>query len=287
MKISLGPVQYYWPKNILDSYYQHISDLEIDIVYLGETVCNKRREYTFKEYINTAFMLREAGKEVVLSGIVLVESPADLRLLSKYCDNGEFAVEVNDLGAASILEDRKVPYVVGSSISCYNPYSLIELFNRGMRRWVAPVELSKEDLISIVTKASRIKDISDMEIEVLVLGNMPLAWSARCFTARSENRHKDECGLCCINYPEGRPVFSQDGTRLFTLNGLQAQSGNRLNLLNELSSMESFIDIARIYPDVNDDLRWIGGLRKKGDIPPPKDNDCNGYWFNMSGIVQV
>lgn len=287
MKYSMGPVQYYWTRKKMDDFYSRVADAAIDIVYLGETVCNKRREYSLKDYMHTAFMLKEAGKEVVLSSITLVESLADLRELRKYCDNGEFLVEANDIGAAAILEELALPYVIGSSVNCYSHYTLFELFHRGMRRWVTPVELGKDDLGKINAKIIDLIPRDQLEIEVLVYGFMPLAWSARCFTARSENRSKDECNLCCINYPKGRRVSSQDGGEMFTLNGLQTQSGSRLNLLKEVSHMHNIVDVVRINPAYEDNLEWLKDFRENDVIPCDGALDCNGYWFKMSGIAQV
>ncbi len=56
-----------------------------------------------------------------------------------------------------------------------------------------------------------------------------LAYSARCFTARSENRAKDDCETCCQKkYPQGRQVLSQENQQVFVLNGIQTQSGYSL-----------------------------------------------------------
>ena len=71
-------------------FYRTAAESSLDIIYLGETVCPKRRELRLEDYIAIAHQLREAGKEVVLSSMTLLESPADLRELNRYCDNGEF-----------------------------------------------------------------------------------------------------------------------------------------------------------------------------------------------------
>ncbi|MRF09805.1 U32 family peptidase, partial [Escherichia coli] len=59
------------------------------------------------------------------------------------------------------------------------------------------------------------------EVEVFAYGHLPLAYSARCFTARSENRAKDDCETCCQKYPQGRQVLSQENQQVFVLNGIQ------------------------------------------------------------------
>lgn len=51
MKYALGPILYFWPKAEVEAFYQQAIHHECDIVYLGETVCNKRRELKFQDYL--------------------------------------------------------------------------------------------------------------------------------------------------------------------------------------------------------------------------------------------
>src|SRR5690606_23123680 len=150
MKFSLGPILYFWPKAQVMDFYQQAAASAVDVVYLGETVCAKRRELRLPDYLQIAHQLREAGKEVVLSTMTLLESPADLRELRRYCDNGEFWVEANDMGAVALLSEQGLPFVVGPSINSYNPQALIQLLNLGMKRWVMPVELSRDWLVAVL-----------------------------------------------------------------------------------------------------------------------------------------
>ncbi|MBP6384838.1 MAG: U32 family peptidase, partial [Aeromonas sp.] len=43
MQFSLGPLLFYWPKADTQAFYQAAADSQADIIYLGETVCSKRR----------------------------------------------------------------------------------------------------------------------------------------------------------------------------------------------------------------------------------------------------
>lgn len=289
MKFSLGAIQYFWPRDVVMNFYQQAAESSVDIVYLGETVCSKRRELKFDDYLAIAHSLREAGKQVCLSTMTLLEAPSELRELRRYCDQGEFLIEANDVGAIAYLQEHKLPFVAGSAISCYNQYTLRHLMNRGMNRWVMPVELSREWLTQLLQQPL-VKDVRDcLEVEVFAFGHMPLAWSGRCFTARSENRPKDQCELVCIQYPEGRPVSSQEGQQVFVLNGIQTQSGSRYNLINQLPSMQGIVDVVRLSPQLMGTFDWLEKFRANrfGQAPQPlAKNDSNGYWLALAGLVQ-
>ena len=74
MKISLGPIYYYWSKERVYDFYKKIAKSKVDIVYLGEVVCSKRREIKLKDWLEIAHQLSAAGKEVVLSTLTLLEA---------------------------------------------------------------------------------------------------------------------------------------------------------------------------------------------------------------------
>ena len=54
MKLSLGPMQYFWPRERTLAFYREAIEWPLDIVYLGETVCSKRRELRTVEWIGLA-----------------------------------------------------------------------------------------------------------------------------------------------------------------------------------------------------------------------------------------
>ena len=193
MKLALGPLLYYWEKQNVEAFYNQAIESEADVIYLGETVCSKRRELKTRDWINLAKELESnSNKEIVLSSMALLEAPSEVKILRQICENGQFKVEANDLGAVQILSENKVPFICGPAINCYNA-SVLKLFaNKGMQRWVMPVELSRDWLAQTVQDCQDLGIRDQFEIEVFAHGYMPLAYSARCFTARSENKAKDD-----------------------------------------------------------------------------------------------
>ncbi len=177
MKISLGPILYYWPRDTVFAFYESIASSPVDVVYLGETVCSRRHELRFDDWMAIARTLAAQGKEVVLSTLALPEAEADLRRMRKIVDNGEFAAEVNDMGSLSLAAGR-APFVIGPHINCYSGATLDWLTERGARRWVAPVEITGDTLRDV--RGTR---ANPCEVELFAVGRAPLAISARCFTA--------------------------------------------------------------------------------------------------------
>ena len=116
MKLALGPILYYWPKERVLAFYREMADATVDIVYLGETVCARRHEMKLDDWLEVAAMLKDSGKEVVLSTQVLLESGAHLQGMHRIVENGQYAVEANDMGAAGLLADR-LPFVAGPHLN--------------------------------------------------------------------------------------------------------------------------------------------------------------------------
>lgn len=288
MKYSLGPILYYWDKPTVEAFYHAAIQSEADIVYMGETVCTKRRELKVVDWIDLAKTVSQSGKQVVLSTLTLLEAPSEINEMKALINNGEFIIEANDLAAINLAKEHHLPFVVGPAVNCYNAYTLKILQNEGMIRWCMPVELSRDWLINVVKQFETLEIERKFDIEVFSYGYLPLAYSARCFTARSEDRPKDKCQTCCINYPTGREVFSQEQQKVFVLNGIQTMSGYCYNLGNQLKEMHGLVDIVRISPQGIETLEILKQFKanENGEHPLIIEDkkDCNGYWNSIPGL---
>lgn len=104
----------------LHDFYQHAANSEADIIYLGETVCSKRRDMKPNDWIDLAKQLAGSGKQIILSTLALLQAPSELKEISKLVDNGEFMIEAHDFGVINMLTERKLPFVAGHGLNCYN-----------------------------------------------------------------------------------------------------------------------------------------------------------------------
>lgn len=289
MKYSLGPVLYYWSKETLEDFYQQAANSRADVVYLGEAVCSKRRATKVGDWLAMAKGLADSGKQVVISTLALVQASSELNELKRYVDNGEFLLEASDLGVVNLCAERKLPFVAGHALNCYNAVTLRLLLKQGMVRWCMPVELSRDWLVNLLDQCDTLGIRQQFEVEVLSYGHLPLAYSARCFTARSENRAKDECETCCIKYPTGRSMRSQEDQQVFVLNGIQTMSGYVYNLGNELTSMQGLVDVVRLSPMGSETFAMLEAFKanETGGAPLPlaSNSDCNGYWRRLPGLM--
>jgi O2-independent ubiquinone biosynthesis protein UbiV len=291
MKLSLGPVQYYWPRDTLLRFYEEVAASPIDIVYLGEVVCSRRHELRLADWIELAQRLRQAGKEVLLSTQVLLESGSDVATMHRIAGQADFAVEANDMGAVHSLTG-KAPFVAGSHLNLYNADSLQWMADLGARRWVAPLEMKRSDLA--VLQASRPQGL---ETEVFAFGRLPLAFSARCFTARHHNLPKDDCRFSCISDPDGMLLSTRENEPFLVLNGIQTQSARVHSLLRDYESAASIgVDVLRLSPQSASMMLVIGLFDEvRRGVLSPMDADeqlrallpaaeCNGYWHGRAGL---
>jgi O2-independent ubiquinone biosynthesis protein UbiV len=294
LKLALAPILYFWPRDTVFEFYQNVAKSPVDIVYLGEVVCSRRRELKLSDWLDIGDLLAAAGKEVVLSTQALLESKTDLGTLRRIAENDRFGVEANDMGAVNCVSG-KLPFVAGPHLNIFNPPTLQFMAETGARRWVMPLEMSKVGL------ACMHKDRpAGVETEVFAYGRMPLAFSARCFTARHHNLPKDDCQFRCMEYPDGLALKTRESQHFLTLNGIQTQSALVYNLVNELDTMrEMGVDVVRISPQAKDTDRIVALFRDvaEGKLsgadamrqmePLMPDQPCDGYWHGKPGLDRM
>jgi collagenase-like PrtC family protease len=295
-KLSLGPLLYYWPRETILTFYENMMQTPIDIIYLGETVCSKRRMLRTQEWIELAERLEQAGKQVVLSTLALLEAESELSTLHRLCENGRFLVEANDMAAVHLLSSKQVPFITGPTINIYNTRTLKILASMGLKRWVMPVELSRATLADILAEQAT-ADWS-VETEVFAYGRLPLAFSARCFTARAHNLPKDDCQFRCLDYPDGLLLATREEQSFLVLNGIQTQSALTFNLLGFLDDFINLgVEVLRINPQSHHTENIIhlfqACLQKIQPVAEAQEKlqkimpvgACNGYWLGQAGMA--
>lgn len=290
MKLALGPLLYYWPRAAVLDFYRQVAASAVDVVYLGEVVCSRRHELGFDDWLAIAGGLAATGKEVVLSAQALTESEGDLKLVRRAVANGRYAVEANDWGAAHLLSGAD-GWVAGPHLNVYNPQTLALIAELGARRWVAPPEATRE-LVAGMAAARP----AEMQVEVFAHGRIPLALSARCFTARRFNRQKEDCGYRCIDYPDGALLSTQEGEPFLALNGVQTQSAAVHCLAAEIDELRAAaVDLVRISPQSRGTVEVLAAWRAlcDGNLRPAAAREAlaalapaalaSGFWHGQPG----
>ncbi len=295
MKLALGPLQYYWPRQQVFDFYGAIAKTTVDIVYLGETVCARRHELRVQDWADIAKNLAAAGKQAILGTQTLIESESDLKTLRRVIDERDFLIEANDMGAVRLLSAEQRPFVAGPFLNIFNTATLAMMARLGAVRWVMPLEMSAASLADL--QAGRPEGL---ETEVFAYGRMPLAFSARCFTARRFNLQKDDCQFKCLDFPDGLLIKTREGEEFLTLNGIQTQSSKVYNLIGEVDVMQEMgVEVLRISPQSQHTLALLNVFRRRIDgtlTAEAARNDmaalglaepCNGFWHGKAGLAQI
>ena len=91
--------------------------------------------------------------------------------------------------------------------------------------------------------------VPDVEKEIIVFGNLPIGLSWRCYTARALNLSKTNCAIICKKYPEGMLLETMDNRPIFSINGTQLMSAQKVCMIEQLDILETLgIEYLRIMP---------------------------------------
>ena len=292
--LSLGPLLFNWPPEQFRDFYFRIADeADIDTVYLGETVCTKRRAFNAPFYPKIIERLQAADKQIILSSLQLVMDTKDMASLTDTTALAdEFLVEANDLSACSQLAGK--PHALGPSINIYNETTLRYFEKEGATRVSLNAELPSDTLKILTSSAS-------CALEVQVFGRLPLAISARCFHARAHRLAKNGCQYICDRDPDGLTVNTLDDQPFLAINGLQTLSYTYVNLLAEIPDlMEMGIRNFRLSPHTADMVKTANLYRARaaGRISGreaterlqkmvPNADFSNGFFHGQAGFETI
>ena len=169
--------------------------------------------------------------------------------------------------------------------------TLALLRESGAVRWVPPLEMGRDMLAAMTVPAG-------MQTELFAYGRLPLAYSARCFTARHHNLQKDDCQFRCLDHPDGLPLATREGEAFLVINGIQTQSARVMSLAHRFPELTRLrIEALRLSPQARHMDRVVGifdALRREALAPAEAgaklarlmpDQPCDGYWIGEAGMA--
>lgn len=158
-----------------------------------------------------------------------------------------------------------------------------------------PLEMARQGLVPLQDSRP-----AGLQTEVFAYGRMPLAFSARCFTARNRNFPKDNCQYVCMDHPDGLLLETKESQPFLTINGIQTQSALVYTLIHALEDMRELgVDVLRLSPQsqhmeqvVTAFRRVLDGLEQPHEaharlLPLMPAGPCNGYWHGRAGLDMV
>lgn len=242
-RLVMGPVLFHWDEDRKRDFYARIADeTDVDTVHVGEVVCAKRSPFFDKHLPEVIERLQTAGKEVVLSTLALVMNEREVAQLREIAQMPDLLIEANDMSAVGLLAGQ--PHMIGPYINTYNENTFRYFAERGAQRIALPWELPMSS-IAVLCNA----EAGSTETEVQVFGRVPLAISARCYSARAKGLHKDGCKYVCGDHPDGMDVQTLDGAPFLAVNGLQTLSSHYIELSGDIPALQAAgVDAFRLSP---------------------------------------
>ncbi|WP_417829202.1 ubiquinone anaerobic biosynthesis protein UbiV [Thalassospira sp.] len=258
-RLVMGPILFHWDENRKRDFYAQVADeAEIDTVHVGEVVCAKRMPFFDKHLPDVIERLQRAGKEVVLSTLALVMNGRECAQVHDLTQMPDLLIEANDISAAGLLADR--PHVIGPYINTYNESTFSYFESRGATRIALPWELP----LSSVSRLCETRKTAEVEIQVF--GRMPLAISARCYSARAHGLHKDGCRYVCGEQLDGMDVATLDDAPFLAVNGLQTLSNHYVELSEITDELQDAgVNAFRLSPHSLDMVRVARLYRQRLD----------------------
>ncbi len=291
MKITLGPIPFLWDEDKILSFYKEIATSPVSVVYIGDVICSKRFIPGIDAIETIGRMLLDAGKEVVISTLGLITTREELDFIEALC-RLPFTIEANNIGVLNTCSGKEI--IGGPHLAIYNAPTAKFLADLGIQRIVFMPELNKPAIESISLS------VPSLEKEIIVFGNLPLAFSWRCYTARAIGLSKANCAIVCKKYPEGMPLETMDGMPLFNINGTQLMSAKKVCMVGSLDSLEALgIEYLRIIPQARNTSDVIGIFNKaiEGVLSYPETREAlkryapegmsNGWFYGQAGWEYV
>ncbi len=262
MEISIGPVLFEWKREDFIRFYEEVSEMDVDTVYIGEVVCSKKKGLKPNDIGAMAKLLEGAGKKAVISTLAVVSNEEELGLTRSLLKL-PYAVEANDMSVFNMIEKGR-PVYAGPHITAYNAQSIEFLKSVGAIRVVFPVELSRDSIAYNIRQTG-------IEGEVFGHGKVPLAFSWRCYTSRAYGLTKTDCRHHCALYPDGMEIKAIEGGPLFTINGTSVLSASVYSLIGSVDEIRDIGAAAiRISPSLKGTGKAVQVFRKRmsGGIGP-------------------
>ncbi|MFH1805175.1 MAG: U32 family peptidase [Pseudomonadota bacterium] len=283
-KLVMGPVLFHWDAQVkLDFYARMADEADIDVVHVGEVVCSKRMPFFDKHLPDVIERLHRGGKQVVVSTLALVMGGREAEMIRDVTamadDMPGVLIEANDMSAAGLLAGH--PHSIGPFVNVYNEGTLRHFARRGAVRVGLPWELPMESVQILCAHRGAV------EIEMQVFGRVPLAISARCYSARAQGLHKDGCRYVCGDHCDGMDVDTLDGEAFLAVNGLQTLSHSYLDLSGDIAALQQAgVGVFRLSPH-SFDMVTIAGMYRQVIDGKITSEDLQDRLFDLCGDIDL